>query len=98
MTTRTTTAELVPSYLDVTRVALASFLARYREPTLSAYRKDLAAFLEWCDRYELQPLRATRGQLDMYVRHLEQRGYAPARSPAGSAPWPPSTSTRSSTR
>jgi integrase/recombinase XerD len=78
MTTTSTTTELVPTYLDVTRVALVSFLARYREPTLGAYRQDLAAFLAWCDRYDLQPLRVTRGQLEMYVRHLEHRGYAPA--------------------
>jgi site-specific recombinase XerD len=77
-TTTSVTTDVVPSYLDVTRLALASFLARYREPTLSAYKQELAAFLEWCDRYDLQPLRATRGQLDMYLRQLEQRGYAPA--------------------
>jgi len=44
MTTRT---GLVPSYLDVTRLAVGSFLARYREPTLTAYRQDLRAFLGW---------------------------------------------------
>ena len=33
MTTTTTTSELVPGYGDVTRLAVASFLARYREPT-----------------------------------------------------------------
>jgi hypothetical protein len=61
MTTTSTTTDLVPTYLDVTRLALASFLAHYREPTLSGYRQDLAAFLEWCDRYDLQPMRVTRG-------------------------------------
>ena len=30
------TTDLVPSYLDVTRLAVVSFLARYREPTLTA--------------------------------------------------------------
>lgn len=29
-------AEVVPNDLDVTRLALAGFLARYREPTLTA--------------------------------------------------------------
>jgi site-specific recombinase XerD len=94
MTTTNTTTELVPCYLDVTRLALASFLARYREPTLSAYKQDLAAFLVWCDRYDLQPLRVTRGQLEMYVRHLGVEGTRRPRSRAGSAPWPRSTSTR----
>lgn len=32
----------------------------------------------WCDRYEREVLRVTRGELDLYVRHLEARGYAPA--------------------
>lgn len=40
-----TTTELVPNHLDVTRLALASFLARYGEPTLTAYTIDLRAFL-----------------------------------------------------
>jgi hypothetical protein len=78
MTTTTATTDVLPNYLDVTRLALASFLARYREPTLTAYKQDLAAFLGWCDPYDAQVLRVTRGQLEMYVRHLEQRGYAAA--------------------
>jgi hypothetical protein len=36
-----TTAELVPNYLDVTKLALASFMARCREPALTAYKLDL---------------------------------------------------------
>ena len=78
MTTTTTTTELVPSYLDVTRLSVGSFLARYREPTLTAYTQDLRAFLGWCQAYERDPLRVSRGELEMYVRHLESRGYAAA--------------------
>ena len=37
----TTTTDLALSYLDVTRLAVASFLAPYREPTLTAYTQDL---------------------------------------------------------
>ena len=74
----TTTTELVPSHLDVTRLALGSFLARYREPTLTAYTQDLKTFLGWCHTYDREPLRVTRGELEMYVRYLEGRGYAPA--------------------
>src|SRR3954454_1939681 len=74
----TTTTELLPSYLDVTRLAIASFLARYREPTLTAYTQDLKAYLGWCQQYELDILRVTRGELEMYVRQLESRGYAAA--------------------
>src|SRR3954447_1344791 len=70
--------EILPSYLDATRVAVASFLARYREPTLTAYKVDLKTFLGWCRSVEVEPLRITRGQLEMYVRHLERCGYASA--------------------
>jgi hypothetical protein len=52
MTTTTTTSELVPGYVDMTRLAVASFLARYREPTLTAYTQDLKAFLGWCQTFD----------------------------------------------
>ncbi|HEU5034494.1 MAG TPA: site-specific integrase [Mycobacteriales bacterium] len=74
----TSTTELLPSYLDVTRLAIASFLARYREPTLTAYTQNLKAYLGWCQQYDLDVLRVSRGELEMYVRHLEGRGYATA--------------------
>jgi integrase/recombinase XerD len=78
MTTTTKTSELVPGYLDVTRLAVASFLARYREPTRTAYTQDLNAFLGWCDTFDREVLRVTRGELEMYVRCLESRDYAAA--------------------
>ena len=74
----TTLTELVPSYLDVTRLAVASFVARYREPTLTAYTQDLKAYLGWCQTHDRNVLGVTRGELEMYVRHLEGRGYAAA--------------------
>jgi site-specific recombinase XerD len=70
--------EILPSYLDATRVAVASFLARYREPALAAYKVDLKTFLSWCRTVDVEPLRITRGQLEMDVRHLERCGYASA--------------------
>jgi site-specific recombinase XerD len=71
-------SELVVSYLDVTKLALASFLARYREPTLGSYRVDLRCFLRWCREAEVEPLRVTRAQLELYLRRLEASDYAPA--------------------
>jgi hypothetical protein len=71
-----TSKELMPSCLDVTRLAIGSFLARYREPTLDAHTQDLKAFLGWCQRYDLDVLRVTRGELAMYARHLVGRSYA----------------------
>ena len=71
-------SELVPNYLDVTRLALGGFLARYREPTLTAYRTDLRCYLAWCAQTGADPLRITRAQLEVYLRTLESRGYAAA--------------------
>jgi hypothetical protein len=72
MTTTTAPSALVPGYLDVTRPAVASFLARYREPTRTAYTQDLKAFLGWCQTYDREVLRVTRGQA-RDVRALPRR-------------------------
>jgi len=71
-------SELMPSYIDVTKLAVAGFLARYREPTLNSYRVDLRCYLRWCGEVDVSPLRVNRGQLELYVRTLEACGYAPA--------------------
>src|SRR3954451_5713940 len=71
-------SELVLGYLDVTKLAVASFLARYRQPTLGSYQVDLRCYLRWCTGVDVDPLRVTRGQLELYVRALEAADYAPA--------------------
>lgn len=76
--TTTTTSELLPGYLDLTRLTVTSFLARYREPTLTAYAQDLKAFLGWCPTYDRDILRISRGELELHVRYLEDRGHAAA--------------------
>jgi integrase/recombinase XerD len=45
---------------------------------LTAYTQDLRAFLGWCQMHDREPLRVTRGELEMYVRTMESQGYAPA--------------------
>ena len=45
---------------DLTPFAMAAFLARYREPTVSAYRLDLRCFWNWCVDHDLQPLQVRR--------------------------------------
>jgi integrase/recombinase XerD len=73
-----TTTEVVPTFLDVTKLSVTGFLARYREPTLTAYTLDLRTYLGWCRSVEVESLRVTRAELEMYLRTLEHRGYAPA--------------------
>jgi integrase/recombinase XerD len=62
---------------QTTRLAVMSFLARYRSSTLRAYSQDLQAFLRWAATRDLQPLRASRPHLELYLRWMEQQGYAP---------------------
>jgi len=63
---------------DQTSFAVASFLARYRDLTLRAYRQDMLAFLRWCAERHLAPLQAERPHLELYLRWMEARGLAPA--------------------
>ena len=64
--------------------------------TLTAYTQDLKAYLGWCQTYNREVLQVSRGEVEIYVRHLEGRGYAAATVAYGSAPWRRSTSTPSS--
>ncbi|MGI8683156.1 MAG: tyrosine-type recombinase/integrase [Mycobacteriales bacterium] len=71
-------AALPVTVIEPSEIAVAGFLARYREPTLSAYRRDLLCFWQWCADHQLLPLAVRRPHLELYLRDLEARGYAPA--------------------
>ena len=43
---------------------------------MTAYTQDLKTYLGWCQGFDREVLRVTRGELEVYVRHLEGRGYA----------------------
>ena len=62
--------------IDEAEVAAAAFLARYQGRTLEAYRYDLRAFLQWAADDSLDILKATRPQIELYVRAMEARGLA----------------------
>lgn len=70
--------DLPAAMFATSELAAAGFLAQYREPTTSAYRQDLHCFWQWCLDRGLVPLGVKRGHLELYLRDLEQRGYAPA--------------------
>lgn len=61
---------------DPLGLAVAGFLARYRGSTFKNYNTDLQHYLDWCDRNGLPPLQATRPHLELYVRWLEETGWA----------------------
>jgi site-specific recombinase XerD len=64
--------------LEEAHVAAAAFLTRYHGRTLDAYRHDLQVFFQWAIDVGLDVLTATRPQIELYVRALEERGLAPA--------------------
>lgn len=71
-------SDLQPVPSDPSSLAAAGFLARYREPIASAYRNDLRCYWAWCAQHDLQPLHAQRAHLELYLRGLRGKGYAPA--------------------
>ena len=62
--------------IDEAELAAAAFLARYRGRTLDAYRSDLRRFFQWATDTGLEVLKATRPQIELFVRALEARGLA----------------------
>jgi site-specific recombinase XerD len=62
--------------IDEAHRAAAAFLARYRARTLDAYRYDLRVFFQWAADHGLDVLAATRPEIELYVRTMEEKGLA----------------------
>src|SRR3954462_14799809 len=79
-TTTTTSTVAVASRsdggFDEAQQAAAAFLARYRGPTLHAYRYDLRAYFQWALNRHLVVLAATRPQIERYRPAMEEHGLA----------------------
>ena len=74
-------AELVPPerpLFDEIRLAVASFLARYSDPTRTSYTHDLKSFFAWCERHHLDVLTLKRGHVELWARTMEDAGLARA--------------------
>ena len=74
-------AELVPPerpLFDEIRLAVASFLARYSDPTRTGYTHDLKSFFAWCERHHLDVLTLKRGHVEPGARTMEDAGLARA--------------------
>lgn len=61
---------------DPLKLAVAGYLARYHGSTLKDFTYDLKVYLDWCDQKGLRPLEAMRGHVELYVRWLENTGWA----------------------
>ena len=69
-----------PVPISPAAAAVVGFLARYSSKnTVSAFALDLRLLFEWCAAQDVDPLEATRTQLELFARYLEdERGNAPA--------------------
>jgi integrase/recombinase XerD len=60
-------------------LAVAAYLARFKGLSREHTDSDLRAFLRWCAGRGIDPLRAQRAQLELYVRWMqESRRYKPS--------------------
>ncbi|NAZ82784.1 site-specific integrase, partial [Kineococcus sp. R8] len=57
---------------DPLRLAVAAYLARYRGETRRHAESDLRAYLTWCQLRGLDPLRARRPHIELYVRWMQE--------------------------
>jgi site-specific recombinase XerD len=74
-------AELMPPerpLFDEIRLAVASFLARYSDPTRTSYTHDLKSYFAWCERHHLEVLTLKRGHVELWARTMEDAGLARA--------------------
>lgn len=61
---------------DPALLAAAGFLAGYSGTTRTGYTIDLRNYWTWCERNGLEVFDARRPHIELYVRHLEDHGYA----------------------
>jgi integrase/recombinase XerD len=63
----------------VLRAAVAAYLGRYRGASRLHTDSDLRIFLTWCESQDLDPVLAARGDIERYVRWLQDvRRYQPS--------------------
>ena len=91
----TALAAIQPAFTDPERLALAGYLAGYRGLTREAYALDLRQFATWCRARSLNLFAVRRADSESFARDLGPGAGPAPRSPAGCAPSPGSTDTRS---
>jgi integrase/recombinase XerD len=70
-----TTSEILPRSLtnpQPLQLAVAGYLARYKGLSRTHAESDLRAYLTWCADRQVDPLAATRPQLELYVRWMQE--------------------------
>ncbi len=55
---------------DPLRLAVAAYLARFKDSSREHTESDLRCFLAWCAERGLDPLAARRPHLELYIRWM----------------------------
>lgn len=63
---------LIDAATDPLVRAVAAYLARYRGQTRVHTESDLRTFLVWCRERGIDPLKAQRAQIELYVRWMQE--------------------------
>lgn len=63
---------LIDAATDPLVKAVAAYLARYRAQTRVHTESDLRASLVWCRERDINPLKASRAQIELYVRWMQE--------------------------
>jgi hypothetical protein len=63
---------------DEIGLAVASFLARYCDPTRTSSTHDRKSFFAWCERHHLDVLTLKRGHVELWARTMDDAGLARA--------------------
>jgi site-specific recombinase XerD len=66
------TSDLVVTTAQVKRLAVAAYLARFKGQSRIHTESDLRGYLDWCARRRLDPLAATRADIELYLRWLQE--------------------------
>jgi integrase/recombinase XerD len=74
----TALATIQPAFTNAERVALAGFLAGYRDLTREAYALDLRQFSSWCRTRSVALFAVRRADIEGFARDLEAMGRARA--------------------
>lgn len=54
-------------------IVALGFLARYRDPTRSGYAMSLKQWFQWCYDHHIDPLKAQRADIELWVRKLDDQ-------------------------
>lgn len=57
---------------DPLRLAVASYLARFKGQTRAHTESDLRCYLDWCTAHRLAPLTADRAHVELFVRWMQE--------------------------